>query len=436
MPNVFALLGLIGTDLPLSFLSALLLLVIYRGFRSERFLVWWIFYDLFQTISLASLLFFVLRPTTLFEPSLLSRAGSLLILGIGVMGPPMLVCGFRDAIGKPVTTTELRIGSTMLGLILLLTSLAAMPKSGHPPQASVLPVQVLAELAFLYVAVSGFPNRKTRILAAGCALSLLTTGLRIAGILVAAFGHHFIGAIQSTPTVYATILLLQSASSGLITLGMIWLVTEMHRALVARLGDAMGELRRSNDQLERVAGIDPLTEIANRRSFDRGLATRWRQALRSGVDIVCLLMIDVDHFKTLNDTMGHPAGDLYLKQLALILQKIFRREEDLVARIGGEEFAVLLTGLEPDSALQLAERARAVVEENLGKLCTVSIGCASAKPSTDSEPEALIQTADKALYLAKESGRNKVVSLPTSALKTAQSTDWLAQCANDPTIEA
>jgi diguanylate cyclase (GGDEF)-like protein len=386
--------------------------------------VWWIFYELFQTIALASLFYFELRPAALPESGLASWPGSLVVLGMGIMALVMLVCGFRDAFGKPVTAGQLQIGGTTLAVILLLTGFGTISKAIYTPQTAVLSIQILSGLAFLYVAAPGLFNRKTSVLAAGCTLSLLTAGLRVTGILVATFGHHFTGAVQSIPMIYAGILLLQSASSGLVTLGMIWLVTEMHRTLVAKLCDAMGELRRCNDQLERVAGIDPLTEIANRRSFDRDLATRWRRALRSGSETVSLLMADVDHFKTLNDTMGHPAGDRYLKQLASILQEIFRRDEDLAARIGGEEFAILLTGVGPDASLQLAEKARGAVEEALGELCTVSVGCATVPPP-ESAPESLIQTADKAQYLAKEGGRNRVVSIPASATEQTQRTGLL-----------
>jgi diguanylate cyclase (GGDEF)-like protein len=169
--------------------------------------------------------------------------------------------------------------------------------------------------------------------------------------------------------------------------------------------------RENADLAERVVH-DPLTGLANRvlfeRVLDRELAKAWERGGGVGV-----LMLDIDHFKRVNDTYGHPIGDLVLRQLADVLRATLRRA-DLPARVGGEEFAVVLPmygRIEPFSA---AEKLRQAVElASFGDPSepfhiTVSIGCAVGR--SGETPAQLVAAADKALYRAKESGRNKVVA--------------------------
>ena len=123
-------------------------------------------------------------------------------------------------------------------------------------------------------------------------------------------------------------------------------------------------------------------------------------------------MLDLDHFKKVNDTYGHPVGDMVLRQFADVLRRNLRRA-DLPARVGGEEFNVILVQSAPEAALVAEKILRAVAEESFGELgdpfhITVSIGCASWD-STMASAEALIKVADAALYEAKDTGRNKVV---------------------------
>lgn len=158
---------------------------------------------------------------------------------------------------------------------------------------------------------------------------------------------------------------------------------------------------------------DALTGCFTKRYFLEHMNTDLAFALRHQ-EVVCLAMIDVDHFKKLNDTWGHPAGDLVLSQLGRLLIAQLR-QEDVVARFGGEEFAVTMRQTPPVIGKAVAERIRAAVEQTTFQWAgvrlpvTVSVGIAAGPVATVRTPEQLIELADRMLYRAKESGRNRVV---------------------------
>jgi len=170
------------------------------------------------------------------------------------------------------------------------------------------------------------------------------------------------------------------------------------------------------DTLEHAAGVDPLTELGNRRVFDRRLAEEWRRAARTGRSL-SILMVDVDRFKRINDTLGHIAGDDVLKRIAGCLQASARRAGDLVARFGGDEFVVLLPEANGDQAARVAELMRSCVLEAqfagdaaAGLPVTISIGTATVVPQAEGDPQALVKKADEALLEAKRSGRDRVIA--------------------------
>jgi diguanylate cyclase (GGDEF)-like protein len=172
---------------------------------------------------------------------------------------------------------------------------------------------------------------------------------------------------------------------------------------------ALGESGREHRQLQRLVTVDSLTGLRNRRWLDDAFARQLSRAARANQPL-SLLMIDIDRFKQVNDTYGHPAGDAVLRRVAHTLATGLRPQDSL-ARYGGEEFAVLLPGLGQPQALQVAERLRLAIQANgaEGKRdnvtqITVSIGVATA--TREESLAALVQRADKALYRAKESGRN------------------------------
>jgi diguanylate cyclase (GGDEF)-like protein len=183
-----------------------------------------------------------------------------------------------------------------------------------------------------------------------------------------------------------------------------WLAITVAMAMTAIV---VAGLRERNDKLRAVleaqAGSDSLTGVSNRRSFDRALT-----GLIGGSDPVALVMVDVDHFKTINDTWGHAVGDRALRAVADALEKAAPEVGHLVARLGGDEFAVLLRG-RPDDALRYAEQARAAVDATIGLPCgppKLSIGIA-VLPDHASTGEELQRAADTALYQAKERGRGQ-----------------------------
>jgi diguanylate cyclase (GGDEF)-like protein len=176
------------------------------------------------------------------------------------------------------------------------------------------------------------------------------------------------------------------------------------------------KLQRANDELAALARRDPLTGVANRRSFDETLDTEWRRARRSRTP-VALALVDVDQFKSYNDLCGHQAGDGSLQVVARTLAQVAHRAGDLVARYGGEEFGVILPGLEVEQATALAEAMRRAVEQQAlphpgspERIITVSVGVAALRPKKGDSPGALVHAADVALYRAKSEGRNRIAT--------------------------
>jgi diguanylate cyclase (GGDEF)-like protein len=191
-----------------------------------------------------------------------------------------------------------------------------------------------------------------------------------------------------------------------------WLAITVAMAMTAIV---VLNLRERNDKLRAVleaqAGSDALTGVANRRSFDRALT-----GLVGGSDPVALVMVDVDHFKGINDTWGHETGDRALKAVAEALQRTTPETGHLVCRLGGDEFAVLLRA-GPEQALHYAEQARAAVDATTGLPCgppKISIGIA-VRPDHADTAEELQRAADNALYQAKQRGRGQSAVAVTAA---------------------
>ena len=180
------------------------------------------------------------------------------------------------------------------------------------------------------------------------------------------------------------------------------------------------ELVALNKKLEALSGQDGLTGVANRRLFDQVLASEWSRARRKQTPI-SMIVLDVDHFKQYNDLYGHLEGDECLARIAKAIAGMPMRASDLFARYGGEEFVIVLPETSCETAEKIAEKCRAIVEELQiphaasvgGGHVTISIGVSALVPSEESEPKSLIDSADKMLYQAKRSGRNRVVSCKT-----------------------
>jgi diguanylate cyclase (GGDEF)-like protein len=186
-----------------------------------------------------------------------------------------------------------------------------------------------------------------------------------------------------------------------------------NQALVDSLGERGRELEQACDALERVSRTDPLTGLANRRSRDMRLADEWTRALRNGGSLA-VVAIDVDRFKRFNDTHGHDEGDRALQAVADMLQAGIRVPIDLAARQGGEEFMLILPGVDLAGAASIAERVRVMVAKcnadpdyALPEKVTISLGVAAIEPAPGRSVHELTMTADAALYQAKLAGRNR-----------------------------
>ena len=186
-----------------------------------------------------------------------------------------------------------------------------------------------------------------------------------------------------------------------------------NQALVDSLGERGRELEQACDALERVSRTDPLTGLANRRSRDMRLADEWARALRNGGSLA-VVAIDVDRFKRFNDTHGHDEGDRALKAVAEMLQGGIRVPIDLAARQGGEEFMLVLPGVDQAGAASIAERVRVMVAKchtdpayALPEKITISLGVAAIEPAPGRSMHEVTMAADAALYQAKLAGRNR-----------------------------
>ena len=217
----------------------------------------------------------------------------------------------------------------------------------------------------------------------------------------------------------------------------IWVESSLHTIRDPVTGVPMGTLNNVRDitkrkiaeqqladayhAVEALAITDPLTGLANRRHFDECLITEWRSGIRDRKPL-SLLLIDADFFKAYNDTYGHLRGDGCLKQIADAAQDVVARPGDLVARFGGEEFAVILPNTSNSGAMQVAQDVCAVMRDRrlihsgnpLG-VVTVSIGCATLVPQMGQHAATLIDCADQALYRAKNTGRNRALNFRPEA---------------------
>lgn len=181
--------------------------------------------------------------------------------------------------------------------------------------------------------------------------------------------------------------------------------------------DIERELREARNKAEELSSTDALTKIANRRQFDERLEDEFSRALRLSKPVSVILM-DVDLFKQYNDLYGHSAGDDCLAVIGSVLKRFARRPGDLAARYGGEEFTILLANTDARTAATIAEEVRVAVEataivhadSDVAPVITASFGVATVVPSAEHTPRTLVEAADKALYRAKNGGRNRVES--------------------------
>ncbi|MEO1094730.1 MAG: diguanylate cyclase [Cyanobacteria bacterium J06638_28] len=176
-------------------------------------------------------------------------------------------------------------------------------------------------------------------------------------------------------------------------------------------------LTEANQKLQRFAYLDGLTHVANRRRFDQFLYHEWRRLMREQAPLA-IVMADIDNFKAYNDRYGHQAGDECLRRVAGVLRSVIQRPADMVARYGGEEFVIVLPNTGLVGAETVAEKMRVLIRQQkiphqgsvVDRIVTLSLGVASMRPHPLKSSDELVEAADRALYRAKEAGRDRVVT--------------------------
>jgi diguanylate cyclase (GGDEF)-like protein len=248
---------------------------------------------------------------------------------------------------------------------------------------------------------------------------MCTTGLCAGGIVA------FIPA-RTLSVAFNLLMLIPCALSLWVTgegylLGSLLVLFSVYMMLVSRRGnteywDALENeflLGQKSRDLERISRVDVLTGLYNRRHFDEILDYQWHLSLREGRSLA-VVIADIDHFKRINDTYGHLAGDAFLKATAMLLESVFKRETDIVARFGGEEFTVLMANTDAESARAMAEELRSSMAafslpyRDAQLKATISLGISALVPDLSRTASQLIGEADNALYRAKREGRNRV----------------------------
>jgi len=196
-----------------------------------------------------------------------------------------------------------------------------------------------------------------------------------------------------------------------------WIARRFYR-ITGRLREQLDENRRLQDELRALTITDPLTGLRNRRHFDTVCSAEWERARRAQRPVT-VLFIDIDFFKSYNDSHGHGAGDDCIAAVGRAIDQSLQRPADVAARYGGDEFVVLLPDTDLDGALDVARRIEAAIRalglsharSRFGRI-TLSIGVAQQVPEPNHRPQEMLQRADRALYAAKQAGRNRIMPAP------------------------
>jgi diguanylate cyclase (GGDEF)-like protein len=275
---------------------------------------------------------------------------------------------------------------------------------GWDPHFVIVPAATT--LLLLSVVIGVAPEARTLVLGVWPVVLIFAAGY---------LGFFSAGALSLLMTVAYLAAVWASGARGVrveveLLVGGVFLVTSLYSGVVlSRLRRQRGELAEARAELTRLAHTDPLTGLANRRHFDEALAAALSRIARHG-GRTSLAIIDLDHFKAFNDDYGHPAGDAALRHVASLLRERVG-PHDVVARLGGEEFAVLMVGASPEAAFRTAEQIRESVRRSpltagaAPAHVSVSIGLATA-PEDGGSPTELVREADRALYRAKAAGRD------------------------------
>ena len=323
-------------------------------------------------------------------------------LGVFTPGAVLLL-----AVGWWARDWALRVISpTLLECIVMLSGVCAAASLAFILSASHSPTSQYYHVGLMVVVMYGNVVQRLRFWYA-VAFSLAVYGMHIGGVLMLpAFNPRLI--LPMVGLVGATVVFTLMANYALERDG------RRHYLLSLRRKHVLHDLGDVQRRLEKLARMDALTGLYNRRHFHDYLAQVWQRARHGGQE-VALIMVDVDHFKKYNDRYGHPAGDQCLSRVAQAMLDSLRRPGDLVARLGGEEFIAVLPDTDAATALKAAERIREAVvalgivheDSDTAPMVTVSLGVCSARGKPELADTDLIAMVDAALYQAKRAGRNR-----------------------------
>lgn len=317
---------------------------------------------------------------------------------------------------------NLRLMFDIENLFIAIFALIRFASSGMPQEKAFF--RTLTAFASLYMASAAYVNHfqantdygtPVDLVIDAPFLALMMMALRpgpLAGIASPLSARRARIVLASSPLMLPAMLL--AVAAALLASHPFWAVTGFAMAtLVYGLRNVLAHIGNleERDRLEGLAQRDGLTGLPNRRCFDETFQREWARARRAGTSMA-VLMIDIDHFKLLNDALGHAEGDRRLRDVAEALAACATRATDMVARYGGEEFVAILPAVSADQAVELAEIMRVAVERldlpspaPAGRV-TVSIGIGQIDRVDETPPDALLRAADKALYEAKRAGRN------------------------------
>ncbi|MBD2388456.1 response regulator [Cylindrospermum sp. FACHB-282] len=208
----------------------------------------------------------------------------------------------------------------------------------------------------------------------------------------------------------------EAGATDYVTKPIHWAVLRQRLRRLLQQAQVYKQLEAANQALQQMANVDALTNLANRRRFDDYLNTQWINLAQEELPL-SLILCDIDFFKFYNDQYGHPAGDVCLQKVGAVLSSKAQKNQDLVARYGGEEFAVIMPNTKAFGAFYVAEAMQAGVSglqivhqrSPVSQYVTLSMGVATIVPTWETSPIDLIVAADKALYQAKEQGRNQII---------------------------
>jgi diguanylate cyclase (GGDEF)-like protein len=383
--------------------------------RQEHRIPLFIWLDAIQALLTAYLAYITLFAVVPFTTrSIHPISESLLVLVYNVENVALAVVATLRVLARPESGEERRFFTILCAFLWIYAIFVGIYNAVSAAVVNHSLVDPLSDIPFLFlIAATILPTPPNTEMAAPKTRSTATLFIENASPIFYTLGLLVLGVAVSREHFYIGI------AAVVVAIGVYGLRTTI---LQGRYMQSQQALQEARDRLQEMSLKDGLTNVANRRCFDLTLESEWNRAARTRLPLA-LLLIDVDHFKNLNDRYGHRYGDQSLVGIAAALQSVLPRSGDLLARYGGEEFAALLPATDINGAKTIAAKMQQAVQslhiENetpIGKIATVSIGIAVHEFPQQSTTGDLVEASDRALYKAKQNGRNRI---ETATIETA-----------------